>query len=255
MAGFDTTLEALPGMNIRTTLLQPINCSNCRMSALCMPLALNSSEMELLEVVVKQNQPTHKGESVFHGGDSFEGIYAIRSGAIKTYCISSGGQEQITGFHLPGELFGWDGLYSQRHTNTAVALETSALCSIPYTKLESLARTIPDLQRYLMQLMSKEIGHDHQMITLLSKSSAEERVASFLVNLSDRLKRQRLSPTTFRLPMSRAEIGNYLGLTVETVSRVFTRFQKQQLISADKKEVNILDLTGLRDLALACNDL
>ena len=231
------------------TLIQHTNCSTCRMSALCMPLALQNEDMDKLDEVIHRGRPFHKNDHIFRAGDDFKSVFAVRSGAIKTYCISDDGFEQVTGFHLPGEIFGWDGLHENSHFNSAVALETAAVCEIPYERIEELSKTIPTLHRHFMQLMSKDIIEEHQHITLLSKGNAEERIASLLTSFSDRLRRQKLSPTHFRIPMSRAEIGNYLGLTVETVSRVFSRFQSLALIKADKKEIEILQQCALRNLA------
>ena len=174
---------------------------------------------------------------------------AIYSGAIKAYCVSDDGTEQVTGFYIPGEIFGWDGIADNRHKNTAVALETTAVCEISFNKFEALSASMPILQKHFMRLMAKELTSDQELIGLLAKSSAEERVASLLLSLSSRLKRQHLSATQFRLPMSRADIGNYLGLTVETVSRVFSRFQSFDLILCDKKEIEIINLNGLSALA------
>lgn len=229
--------------------IQPSNCHNCRMSALCLPLALDSSSLDRLDKVIERGRPIHKNKYIFHGGDPFRAVYAIRSGAVKSFCISDDGSEQVTGFYLPGEIFGWDGIDNNTHSNTATTLETTALCEIPFARFEEISRTMPILQKQFMRLMAKELTSDQELIGLLAKSSAEERVASLLLSLSSRLKRQHLSATQFRLPMSRADIGNYLGLTVETVSRVFSRFQSFDLILCDKKEIEIINLNGLSALA------
>ncbi|MBT7257871.1 MAG: fumarate/nitrate reduction transcriptional regulator Fnr [Porticoccaceae bacterium] len=229
--------------------IQPSNCHNCRMSALCLPLALDSSSLDRLDKVIERGRPIHKNKYIFHGGDPFRAVYAIRSGVVKSFCISDDGSEQVTGFYLPGEIFGWDGIDNNTHSNTATTLETTALCEIPFARFEEISRTMPILQKHFMRLMAKELTSDQELIGLLAKSSAEERVASLLLSLSSRLKRQHLSATQFRLPMSRADIGNYLGLTVETVSRVFSRFQSFDLILCDKKEIEIINLNGLSALA------
>ena len=229
--------------------IQPSNCHNCRMSALCLPLALDSSSLDRLDKVIERGRPIHKNKYIFHGGDPFRAVYAIRSGAVKSFCISDDGSEQVTGFYLPGEIFGWGGIDNNTHSNTATTLETTALCEIPFARFEEISRTMPILQKHFMRLMAKELTSDQELIGLLAKSSAEERVASLLLSLSSRLKRQHLSATQFRLPMSRADIGNYLGLTVETVSRVFSRFQSFDLILCDKKEIEIINLNGLSALA------
>src|SRR5690606_13798144 len=171
------------------------------------------------------------------------------SGAIKGFAVNNQGVEQVTGFYLPGEIFGMDGIGHPNHINSAIALETSAICEIPFSRMEDLSAKIPSLQRHFFALMSREITSDQQLITMLSKNSAEERVATLLTSISARNARRNLSDSRFRLPMSRADIGNYLGLTVETVSRVFSRFQKQQVLQVDKKEIEILDLDKLRSMA------
>jgi len=219
------------------------------MSALCLPLALDSSSLDRLDKVIERGRPIHKNKYIFHGGDPFRAVYAIRSGVVKSFCISDDGSEQVTGFYLPGEIFGWDGIDNNTHSNTATTLETTALCEIPFARFEEISRTMPILQKHFMRLMAKELTSDQELIGLLAKSSAEERVASLLLSLSSRLKLQHLSATQFRLPMSRADIGNYLGLTVETVSRVFSRFQSFDLILCDKKEIEIINLNGLSALA------
>lgn len=232
--------------------VKPANCHDCRMSTLCLPLALESGDLTRLDKVIQRTKPLHKNQSVFYAADTFDSVYAIRSGAIKSYCVSDDGTEQVTGFYLPGEIFGWDGIADNSHKNTAVAPETTAICKIPFNKFEELSTTMPALQKHFMQLMAREISSDQQLITLLGKNSAEERIASLLLSISGRLGRRKLSPTRFRLPMSRADIGNYLGLTVETVSRVFSRFHAAGHINCDKKEIEILNVANLSNLVQPC---
>ena len=226
-----------------------VNCGDCRMNALCLPIALESSEIDRLNQIVERGRPLHKGDHIYHAGDTFRSIYAVRSGAIKGFTVNNDGVEQVTGFYLPGEIFGMDGIGHPNHLNSAVALETSAICEIPFSRMEELSSKIPSLQRHFFTLMSREITNDQQLITLLSRNSAEERVATLLTSISARNARRQLSGTRFRLPMSRADIGNYLGLTVETVSRVFSRFQKQQLLAVDKKEIEVLNPDQLKAMA------
>ncbi|WIO75644.1 fumarate/nitrate reduction transcriptional regulator Fnr [Porticoccaceae bacterium LTM1] len=226
-----------------------VSCGDCRMNALCLPLALQNDEIDQLDKIVQRGRPFHKDDNVYHAGTEFKSVYAVRSGCIKSFYVNDDGQEQVTGFFLPGEIFGMDGIGHNKYVNSAVALETSAVCEIPFSRLEELSSNIPSLQRHFFQLMSREITNDQQLITLLSKNSAEERVATLILSISSRNARRKLSGTQLRLPMSRADIGNYLGLTVETVSRVFSRFQKQGILDVDKKEITILDLDGLRALA------
>lgn len=226
-----------------------VNCGDCRMNALCLPLALQAKEVERLDEIVQRGRPLQRDNHIYRAGEEFRSVYAVRSGSIKSYTVSNDGVEQVTGFHLPGEIFGMDGIGQNRYTNSATAMETSSVCEIPFNRLQELSIAIPTLQRHFFQLMSMEITNDQHLITLLSKNSAEERVATLLISISNRNLRRKLSPTRFRLPMSRADIGNYLGLTVETVSRVFGRFQKQGMLLVDKKEIEVLDLEKLRQLA------
>ncbi len=225
------------------------SCGTCRLNTLCLPLSLHIEDVDQLNRIVQRGRPLHKGEHLYRAQAPFDALFAIRSGAVKASTLNEQGEEQVTGFYLPGELVGLDGIADNHYTNTVVALETSSVCEIPFDQVEDLSLKIPSLQRNVFQLLSREITQDQQLISLLSKSNAEERVATLLLSLSSRHQRRKLSPTVFRLPMSRTDIGNFLGLTIETISRVFSRLQQQQVISVDKKEVRILDLDQLRQLA------
>ncbi len=226
------------------------NCSDCLLRTLCLPVALGPEEFETVVSVIEGSLSFHRDQHIYTAGDPFTSIYVVKSGAIKTLMLSDQGTEQITGFYLPAETFGMASIAFPRYNNTAVALETSAVCEIPFAKLETLNLNIPTLQRHFFDLMSREINRDQQLITLLSKHSAEERVASLLLSISARNHQRKLSSSRFRLPMSRADIGNYLGLTVETVSRILSRFQKQRLLNVDKKELEILNFDALK--AITC---
>jgi len=225
------------------------NCQNCSLSAVCLPIALETGDVDRLDELVSRGQPLHRGDHAYEAGSVSSSVFAVRSGSIKTYRVTAEGEEQITGFHLPGELFGLSGIAAGEHQNNAIALETSAICEIPFAGIEALSRDIPSLQRHLFQLMSLTIRDDQQLMLLLSKRSAEERIASLLLGLSSRMRRRRLSGREFRLPMTRGDIGNYLGLVVETVSRVFTRLQKQGVIAVDGKEVTLLEPARLAEIA------
>lgn len=225
------------------------SCGTCRLNTLCLPLSLHLEDVDQLNQIVQRGRPLHRGEHLYRAGEPFGSLFAIRSGAVKASTLNEQGEEQVTGFYLPGELVGLDGIAENRYTNTVVALETSSVCEIPFDEMEILSLKIPSLQRNVFQLLSREITQDQQLIGLLSKSSAEERVATLLLSLSNRHQRRKLSATEFRLPMSRTDIGNFLGLTIETISRVFSRLQQQGVLAVDKKEVRILDMTQLRALA------
>ncbi|MDQ4426485.1 MULTISPECIES: fumarate/nitrate reduction transcriptional regulator Fnr [unclassified Thalassolituus] len=225
------------------------HCQTCSLNALCLPLSLTENDMERLDDIIRRGRPIQKGQLLFQQGTEFQSVFAVRTGALKTYTLASNGEEQITGFHLASELIGLSGYNAGTYPLTAKALETTTVCEIPLQQLEQLADELPDLRRQLMTTMGTEIRHDQNMMLLLSKKNAEERVASFLLDISQRYQRRGFSATHFRLPMSRVDISNYLGLAVETISRVFTRFQKNELIETQGKEIILKDSDTLFDLA------
>jgi len=234
---------------IRLRALPEAHCKDCSLSGMCLPLALKTDELDTLDEIVKRGRPLKKGEMLFRQGEPFSSIYALRSGAIKTFSLSDAGEEQITGFHLASEMIGLSGMDDQQYPVSAMALETTSVCEIPFERLDDLTAVMPQLRKQVMRLMSREIREDQQMMLLLSKKTADERIATLLINLSARFRARGYSAKSFRLAMSRNEIGNYLGLAVETVSRVFTRFQQQGLIAAEGKQINILEHTELCALA------
>lgn len=226
-----------------------VSCSNCRLNSICLPFSLEARDIDELDRIIQRSKPLQKGHHLYREGDSFQSVYAVRAGTLKAYQTTDDGREQVTGFYFPGEIVGMDGISKNVHASSAKALETAAVCEIPFSSLEKLSATMPQLQRHFFQLMSREITEDQQLITLLSKSSADERVAALILSVSARNARRRLSATQFRLSMSRVDIGNYLGLTVETVSRVFSRMQKMDVLRVDNKEIEVLDLDALKRLA------
>jgi len=230
------------------------SCSTCRLADLCIPIALEMEDVRKLETIVNRGQPLDKSAHVYREGERFDSIYAVRVGSIKTYKLTPEGEEQVTGFYLPGEIFGVDGLDDGTHGNSAKALQTSSICAIPFERLGDLSSRIPSLRRHMFKLIGREITEDQKLITLLSKNSADERMASLLLSLSERYGIRGLSRTHIRLPMARTDIANYLGLTVETVSRVLGRLQKQAIILTENKEMELLDLEKLREIA-SQNDL
>ncbi len=226
-----------------------VACRNCSLFQLCLPVGISEADLELLDNIIKRRRPVKRGEHLFQVGEPFQAIYAVRSGSIKTYAPTEDGHEQVTGFHLPGELLGLDAIITESHPCAAKALETTSLCEIPFEQLEALGNRIPGLQHQLLKIMSKEILHDHSLLMLLGKKSAEERLAALLMSLSNRYRARGFSPTEFNLSMSRNDIGNYLGLAVETVSRLFTRFQEERLLTVQRKHIRVLDLPHLRQIA------
>ncbi|MBQ0785190.1 MAG: fumarate/nitrate reduction transcriptional regulator Fnr [Amphritea sp.] len=235
--------------------LQQAHCGTCSLSSLCLPVSLNMTEMERLDDIVDKSRPLKKGEHLFHQGEPFSSVYAIRAGTIKTYTLTNEGEEQITGFYFPGELVGMSGFDNEEYPVSAKILETTTVCEIPFERLDDLSGQLPELRRQILRTMSKEIRDDQQMMLLLSKKNAEQRVASFLVKLSNRFKARGYSTTNFRLSMSRNEIGNYLGLAVETVSRIFTRFQKMELVSVDGKEIELTNIEEIFKLSGESQDV
>ncbi|MDF1691705.1 MAG: fumarate/nitrate reduction transcriptional regulator Fnr [Zhongshania sp.] len=226
-----------------------INCTSCRLSAICLPLALAQDEIVQLDEIVQRGRPLQKGQHLYRENDTFTSIFAVRSGAVKAYSVSDSGEEQVTGFYLPGEILGMDGIGHNRYASSALAMEVSAICEIPFANIEDLSGKLPNMQKHFFKLLSQEIVEDQRHITLVSKHTAEERLASLIVSISARNARRNLSPLKFRLPMSRTDIGNFLGLTIETVSRVFGRFAKQGLIEINKKELTVLDIEALKHIA------
>jgi CRP/FNR family transcriptional regulator len=226
-----------------------VACANCNLHHLCLPLGIDTQDIERLDDIINRKRPLARGEYLFRAGAPFHSIYAIRSGSVKSFTATLDGQEQVTGFHLPGELVGLDAISSDSHNCSARALETTSVCEIPYQELETLSARIPSLQRQLMRVMSREILQDEHMMMLLGRKAADERLAAMLVSISNRFKQRGFSAREFNLSMSRNDIGNYLGLAVETVSRLFTRFQEEGLLETERKHVRILDLERLSVLA------
>ena len=226
-----------------------VACETCSLHQLCLPLELNHSDIEELERIIRRRRPLQRGENLFQAGDPFTAIYAIRSGSLKTFTNTDDGQEQVTGFHLPSELVGLDAITTERHNCTARALETTSVCDIPFNRLQDLGARIPGLQRQLLRIMSREILEDQDLMIWLGKKSAEERLASLLLRISKRFTERNFSAREFNLSMSRTDIANYLGLAVETVSRLFSRFQAEGLLSVDRKHVVIEDMVALQQMA------
>ena len=223
-------------------------CSNCNLRELCLPVGLTPSELERLDDLVSTRRRVKRGEHLYSAGENFDAIYAIRSGFFKTDVLLEDGREQVTGFQMAGELLGMDGIGTESHTCNAIALEDSEICAIPFNRLESLSREIHTLQHHFHKVMSREIVRDHGVMMLLGTMRAEERLAAFLLNLSQRFTARGFSHAEFNLRMTREEIGSYLGLKLETVSRAFSKFQDEGYISVQQKHIRILDVDGLRAL-------
>ena len=221
------------------------SCASCNLRELCLPGALCDEDLEKAENLVYARRRLKRGEPLFKGGAEFGAIYAIRSGFFKTSVVDGEGREQVTGFFMGGELLGMEGLGSGAYNGTATALEDSEVCVLPFALIEEMARDVPALQRRLHSVLAREIVRDHGVMMLLGSMRAEERLATFLLNLSKRFVRRGYSASDFHLRMTREEIGSFLGLKLETVSRLFSRFQEENLIAVEQKHVRILDISGL----------
>jgi CRP/FNR family transcriptional regulator, anaerobic regulatory protein len=223
-------------------------CSSCSLRELCLPIGLSGEEIDKLDNLVFVRRTVKRGEYLFRAGEPFGSLYAPRTGFFKTKLLLEDGREQVTGFHMAGELMGLDGIGTERHTCDSVALEDSEVCVIPFERLEGLSREMEALQHHFHKVMSREIVREHGVMMLLGSMRAEERLAAFLLNLSQRLQTRGYSPSEFNLRMTREEIGSYLGLKLETVSRVFSRFQEEGLIGVQQKNIRILDAGKLREM-------
>jgi len=228
--------------------LPPVACSSCGLRELCLPVGLSDEEMADLDALVTTRRPLRRGERVFRTGDPFSALYAVRTGFFKTCTGSEGGREHITGFQMGGDLLGLDGFADDTHRCDAVALEDSQVCVIPCSALESLCQRLPTLRRQMHRVMSREIVHEHGLMTLLGGMRAEERVAEFLANLGRRLQDRGFSPSSFVLRMTRQEIGTYLGLQLETVSRSFSRLHDAGILDVKRRHVRIVDAESLQRL-------
>ena len=225
-----------------------VTCSSCNMRELCLPKDLEGEDMERMEGIVYARRRVRRGETPFTAGDAFQSVYSVRSGFFKTTLLNEDGREQVTGFRMAGELLGMDGIGSGQYHGNAVALEDCEVCVLPFSLVEELGREIPALQHHLHVVLSREIVRDHGVMMLLGSMRAEERLAAFLLNLSKRFVRRGYSASDFHLRMTREEIGSYLGLKLETVSRLFSKFQDDGLLEVQQKHVRIRDIPGLEQV-------
>lgn len=219
------------------------------MHQLCLPMGLDEADISRLDQIIGRRRRIARDENLYRMGDPFGNLYAIRFGHFKTYQNNPSGEQQITGFQMAGELLGMDAISGDRHHCDAVALEDSEVCEIPFSRLEELFGEVPILLRHFHRIMSQEITREQNVMLLLGNMRAEQRFAAFLVNLSSRYATRGYSPTSFQLRMSREDIGNYLGLTIESISRLLSRFKKQGWLKVDKREVQLLDPAMLKALA------
>ncbi len=222
-----------------------VQCSSCHLKELCLPCGMSCDDVDRLDGLLFGRRRIKAGDTLYREGEKFQYIYAVRSGTFKSSMSLQDGRDQVTGFHMAGELMGLDGVAHGSHASCATALEDAEICAIPYAHLNELSATNSNMHHLVSRLMSREIVREHSLMMLLGSMNAEERLAAFLLNLAQRLKARGYSSSEFHLRMSRAEIGSYLGMKLETVSRTFSAFQARKLLAVDKRHIRILDAAGL----------
>lgn len=225
-----------------------VACSSCNLRELCMPVGLNQQELDKVDELVAQRRIIKRGATLFHTGEHFTSLYAIRSGFFKTCLATEDGRDQVTGFQMAGEIIGLDGIVHDKHTCDAIALEDSEVCVMPFDQIEHISRDVNALQHHVHKIMSREIVRENSVMLLLGSMRAEERLAAFLLNLVQRLEARGFSKSDLILRMTRDEIGSYLGMKIETVSRTFSKFAEEGLINVNQRNVQIRDAESLRRL-------
>lgn len=225
-----------------------VACSNCNLRELCMPLGLSPVELEKIDDVVASRRKIKRGATLFRNGEKFTSLYAIRTGFFKTCVASEDGRDQVTGFQMAGEIVGLDGIVNDHHTCDAVALEDAEVCVMPFDRIEELSREVNSLQRHVHKIMSREIVRENGVMLLLGSMRAEERLAAFLLNLVQRLHARGFSKSELVLRMTREEIGSYLGLKLETVSRTFSKFVDDGIVEVKQRHVRIINTDALKDI-------
>jgi len=225
-----------------------VACSNCNLRELCMPVGLSDQDLIKLDELVATRRKVKRGDTLFNNGDKFTSLFAIRTGFFKTALATEDGRDQVTGFQMAGEIIGLDGIVHDRHTCDAIALEDAEVCVMPFDRIEELSREVTALQSHVHKIMSREIVREHGVMLLLGSMRAEERVAAFLLNLVQRLHARGFSQSELVLRMTREEIGSYLGLKLETVSRTFSKFVEEGIVEVKQRHVRILNTQSLQNL-------
>lgn len=223
-----------------------VACSNCNLRELCMPMGLSEQELRRVDELVAVRRTVKRGASLFHNGEKFTSLYAIRTGFFKTTVNTEDGRDQVTGFQMAGEIIGLDGIVNELHTCDAIALEDAEVCVLPFDRIEEISREINSLQRHVHKIMSREIVREHGVMLLLGSMRAEERLAAFLLNLVQRLQARGFSKTELILRMTRQEIGSYLGMKLETVSRTFSKFADDGMVEVKQRHIHICDAEALK---------
>ena len=234
----------VPGRISRESI--KVACSNCNLRELCMPMGLSDADMARIDDVVTTRRKVRRKTPLFRNGEKFHALFAIRTGVFKTCVVAEDGRDQVTGFQMAGEIVGLDGIVNDQHTCDAIALEDAEVCVMPFERIAELSREVGALQHHLHRVMSREIVREHGVMLLLGTMRAEERVAAFLLNLVQRLQARGFSRSELVLRMTRQEIGSYLGMKLETVSRTFSRFAEEGLIEVQQRNVRITDVERLR---------
>ena len=230
------------------TAYTPIACTNCGIYQLCYSVG-GDTDLSALDILVKNRKTIKRGDSLYRTGDQFRSIYAIRGGSVKTSILANDGRIQVTGFHVAGKVLGLDAIVTSQYNCEATALEATGVCEIPFRRFEELSKEIPNLQYNMLKIMSQEILDNRELMMLLGKMNGEERLATYLLSMSNGLEKRGLSSIQFNMSMSRSDIGNYLGMAEETISRIFTRFQEEGLITLQRRHVTINDLDRLGAIA------
>ena len=225
-----------------------VACSNCNLRELCMPMGLSEHDLERLDDLVTTRRKVKRGTTLFSNGDKFTSLYAIRTGFFKTCLASEDGRDQVTGFQMAGEIIGLDGIVNDQHSCDAIALEDAEVCVMPFDRIEEISREVTALQHHVHKIMSREIVREHGVMLLLGSMRAEERLAAFLLNLVQRLHSRGFSQTELVLRMTREEIGSYLGLKLETVSRTFSKFVDDGIVEVKQRHVKILNIEALQHM-------
>ena len=225
------------------------SCQSCGLQKICLPIGLHRQDVDLLDEIVERKQPYKKNQHLYKAGQKFFSIFAIRAGAVKLYSYSNSGEEIIHGFHLPGEVIGFDGLADNMYEYNAVALDTTSVCNMPYEQLADLALKVPNLNHQIMTVMSKKMHDGRLHSELLIKKNADQRVAQFIWNMAEGYQNRGYAHNEFRLPILHRDVALYLGLTPETVSRILAKFNSDEIVSWKKKEVAIHDEIKLKQVA------
>lgn len=224
-------------------------CGDCSLRALCLPAGIEARDLERLDAFVRKPAPLTRGDKLFHAGQAFEFLYIVRSGSLKTVQPAEDGEFQVMGFHVPGELLGLDAISDERHQCEAIALERTSVCAVPFDRLEHMASDFPSLQHQLHRVISREIIHDQEHLAALGRRTARERVALFLCSLSRRMTAAGHSGNDLNLSMSREDMANYLGLALETVSRLLKKLCDDGVLAVDRRRVRIVDADALSEIA------